>query len=119
MGKRIHVQILVRLAVAGDRAPVGRSSDVAKGDGGDLLPGEAASEHTRDVEDARRWFDTYDDLCRMKQKVLTELESQRDHVRPEGTAEINEDEGMFQAEYQRLRERREFWQSEIEARRSK
>lgn len=102
----------------GDRAPVGRSSGVAEDGGDDLLPGEAASAHSRDVEDARRWFDTYDDLCRMKQKVLTELESQRVHVRPEGTAEVNEDEAMLQAEYERLRERREFWQSEIKARHS-
>lgn len=97
--------------------PVGRSSDVAEGEGGELLPGETASEHSRDIDDARRWFDTYDDLCQMKQKVLTELESQRAHVRPEGRAEVNDDEEMLHAEYQRLRERREFWQSEIEARR--
>ena len=105
--------------MVGDSEPVDRSRGVADNDGGELLPGEAASEHSRDVEDARRWFDTYDDLCRMKEKVLSELESQRGHVRAEGTAEVNEDERMLHAEYRRLRERREFWQSEIEARGSK
>lgn len=92
---------------------------VAEKDGDELLPGEIGSAHSRDIEDARRWFNTYDDLCRMKRKVLTELESQRDNVRPEGMAELDEDEGILQAEYQRLRERREFWQSEIEARGNK
>lgn len=102
---------------SGDRAPVGRSSDVSEKNGDELLPGEAASAHSHDVDDARRWFETYDDLCRMKQKILTDLESQRADVRPEGTAEVDEDEAMLNAEYRRLRERREFWQSEIEARR--
>lgn len=105
--------------MVGDRAPVDRSSGVADDEGGELLPGERDSEHSRDVDDARRWFDTYDDLCEMKQKVLTELESQRGNVRAEGTAEVNEDERMLQAEYRRLRERREFWQSEIAARGSR
>ena len=102
--------------MAGDPAPVGRCSDVAEDNGDELLPGESASSRSHDVEDARRWFDTYDDLCRMKQKVLTELESQRDRVRPEGMAEVNDDEGMLNAEYWRMRERREFWRSEIDSR---
>ena len=89
-------------------------------DNGDkLLPGEASSAHSGDVDDARRWFETYDELCQLKQKILTDLESQAVRVPPEGDAEVKDDEAMLRAEYERLRERREFWHTEFEARRDR
>lgn len=106
------------LLTRGDQATVGRCPRVGNDDGDELLPGETSSERSRDVEDARRWLETYEELCRLKKNILTELESQRGHVPPEGAAEVNEDEAMLNAEYKRLLGRREFWQSEFEARRS-
>ena len=88
-------------------------------DGDKLLPGEASSAHSGNVDDARRWFETYDELCRLKQKILTELESQKIRVRPEGDAEVKDDEEMLGAEYKRLLERREFWHAEFEARQAR
>jgi hypothetical protein len=85
-------------------------------DGDELLPGEASSAHSGDVDDARRWLETYDELCRMKQKIINELESQKVKVPPEGDAEVKGDEAMLRAEYKRLLDRREFWHSEFEAR---
>ena len=85
-------------------------------DGDKLLPGEASSAHSGDVDDARRWFETYDELCRLKHKILTDLESQKVRVPPEGDAEVKDDEAMLRAEYERLLGRREFWHAEVEAR---
>ena len=85
-------------------------------DGDKLLPGEVSSAHSDDVDDARRWFETYDELCHLKQKILTELESQKVLVRPEGDAEVKDDEAMLRAEYERLLARRDFWHAEFEAR---
>ena len=81
-----------------------------------LLPGEASSAHSGDVDEARRWFETYDELCRLKQKILTDLESQKVRVPPEGDAAVKDDEAMLRAEYERLLGRREFWHAEVEAR---
>jgi len=92
---------------------------VGQDDGDKLLPGEASSAHSGDVDDARRWLETYDELCRLKQKVLTDLESQKVRVPPEGDAEVKDDEAMLGAEYKRLLGRREFWQAEFEARRDR
>jgi hypothetical protein len=98
----------------------GRSSavspDVAEDDGDKLLPGEASSAHSGDVDDARRWFETYDELCRLKHEILTDLETQKVRVPPEGDAEVKEDEAMLRAEYERLLERRDFWRAEFDAR---
>jgi len=71
---------------------------VGEDDGDKLLPGEASSAHSGDVDDARRWLETYDELCRLKQKILTD------------------DESMLRAEYERLLGRRAFWHAEFEAR---
>ena len=84
-----------------------------------LLSGEASSAHSGDVDEARRWFETYDELCRLKQKILTDLESQKVRVPPEGDAEVKDDEAMLRAEYERLLGRREFWHAEVEARRDR
>jgi hypothetical protein len=92
---------------------------VGEDDGDKLLPGEDSSAHSGDVDDARRWFETYDELCRLKLKILTDLESQKVHVPREGDAEVKDDEGMLRAEYERLLERREFWHTEFEARRDR
>jgi hypothetical protein len=89
---------------------------VEEDDGGKLLPGEASSAHSPDVDDARRWFETYDELCQLKQKILTDLKAQKVRVPPEGDAEVKDDEAMLRAEYERLLERREFWHAEFEAR---
>jgi hypothetical protein len=93
--------------------------DVGQDDGDKLLPGEASSAHSGDVDDARRWLETYDELCRLKQTILTDLESQKVRVPPEGDAEVKDDEAMLSAEYERLLGRREFWQAEFEARRDR
>jgi hypothetical protein len=92
---------------------------VGEENGDKLLPGEASSAHSGDVHDARRWFETYDELCRMKQKILTDLESQKVRVPPEGDAEVKDDEALLRAEYERLLERREFWHAEFEARKDR
>jgi hypothetical protein len=89
---------------------------VAEDDGDKLLPGEASSAHSGDVDDARRWYETYDELCRLKQKILTDLESQKVRVPSEGDAEVKDDEAMLGAEYERLLARRKFWHAELEAR---
>ncbi|TMF92953.1 MAG: hypothetical protein E6I04_15570 [Chloroflexi bacterium] len=85
-------------------------------DGDKLLPGEASSAHSGDADDARRWFETYDELCRLKQQILTDLESQKVRVPPEGDAEVKDDEAMLRDEYERLLERRNFWHAEFESR---
>ncbi|TMF26118.1 MAG: hypothetical protein E6I36_01395 [Chloroflexi bacterium] len=85
-------------------------------DGDKLLPGEASSAHSGDADDARRWFETYDELCRLKQQILTDLESQKVRVPPEGDAEVKDDEAMLRDEYERLLERRKFWHAEFESR---
>jgi hypothetical protein len=90
---------------------------VGEDDGDKLLPGEYSSARSGDADDARRWFETYDELCRLKQKILTDLESQKVLVPREGDPEVKADEAMLRAEYERLLERREFWQAEFEARR--
>ena len=100
----------------GTRRPSAVSPDVGEDDGDKLLPGEASSAHSGDVDDARRWFETYAELCRLKQQILTDLTSLKVRVPPEGDAEVKDDEAMLSAEYERLRERREFWQAEFEAR---
>jgi hypothetical protein len=92
---------------------------VGEDDGDKLLPGEASSAHSGDADDARRWFETYDELCRLKQKILADLESQKVRVPPEGDAEVKDDEAMLRAEYERLLERREFWHSQFESRQDK
>jgi hypothetical protein len=92
---------------------------VGEDDGDKLLPGEASSARSGDVNDARRWLETYDELCRLKQKILTDLESQKVRVPAEGDAEVKDDEKMLRAEYERLLGRREFWHAEFEARRDK
>jgi len=89
---------------------------MAEDDGDKLLPGEASSAHSGDVNDARRWLETYEELCRLKQKILTDLESQKVRVPPEGDAAVKGDEAMLRAEYERLLGRREFWHAEFEAR---
>ncbi|TME66636.1 MAG: hypothetical protein E6I50_10450 [Chloroflexi bacterium] len=89
---------------------------MAEDDGDKLLPGEASSAHSGDVDDARRWLETYEELCRLKQKILTDLESQKVRVPPEGDAAVKDDEAMLRAEYERLLGRREFWHAEFEAR---
>lgn len=104
------------LALPGEEALVGRFSHVGEDDGDKLLPGEASSAHSGDLDDARRWFETYDELCRLKQEILTDLESHKVRVPPEGDAEVKDDEAMLRAEYERLLGRREFWQAEFEAR---
>ena len=92
---------------------------MAEDDGDKLLPGEASSAHSGDLEDARRWFETYDELCRLKQKILSDLDSQKVRVPPEGDSEVKDDEAMLRAEYERLLERREFWHGEFEARQTR
>jgi len=52
----------------------------------------------------------------LKQKILTDLESQKVRVPPEGDAEVKDDESMLRAEYERLLGRRAFWHAEFEAR---
>jgi len=89
---------------------------MAEDDGDKLLPGEASSAHSGDVNDARRWLETYEELCRLKQKILRDLESQKVRVPPEGDAAVKGDEAMLRAEYERLLGRREFWHAEFEAR---
>ena len=103
----------------GTRRPSAVSPHVGADDGDKLLPGEPSSADSVDVDDARRWFETYDELCRLKQKILTDLESQKVRVPPEGDAEVREDEAMLRAEYERLLGRREFWHAEFEARRDR
>jgi hypothetical protein len=100
----------------GTRRPSTVSPLVGNDDHNKLLPGEASSAHSGDLDDARRWFETYDELCRLKQKILTDLESQKVLVPPEGDAEVKDDEAMLHAEYERLLERRDFWHAEYEAR---
>jgi len=92
---------------------------VGDNNGDKLLPGEASSAHSGDAADARRWFDTYDELCRLKQQILTDLESQKVRVPPEGDAEVKDDEAMLRAEYERLLERRDFWHAEFESRKDR
>ena len=92
------------------------SPHVGEDDDDKLLPGEASSERSGNAADARRWFEAYDELCRMKQKILTELESQKVRVPAEGDAEVKDDEAMLRTEYDRLLERRKFWHAELEAR---
>jgi hypothetical protein len=89
---------------------------VGEDDGDKLLPGEPSSAHSGNADDARRWFEAYDELCQMKQKILTELETQKVRVPAEGDAEVKDDEAMLRTEYARLLERRKFWQAEFEAR---
>ena len=103
----------------GTARPSAVSPHVGEDDGDKLLPGEASSAHSGDVDDARRWLETYDELCRLKQKILTDLESQKVRVPPEGDAEVKDDEAMLRAEYERLLGRREFWHAEFEARRDR
>jgi len=102
--------------VPGTGRPSAVSPHVGEDDGDKLLPGEASSAHSGDVDDARRWFETYDELCRLKHKILTDLESQKVRVPPEGDAEVKDDEAMLRAEYERLLGRRAFWHAEFEAR---
>src|SRR5437762_977960 len=105
-----------RLLRPGTGRPSAVSPHMADDDGDKLLPGEASSARSGDVDDARRWFETYDELCRLKHKILTDLESQKVRVPPEGDAEVKDDEAMLRTEYERLLGRREFWHSEFEAR---
>src|SRR6266513_2615780 len=100
----------------GTGRPSAVSPHVGEDDGDKLLPGEASSAHSGDVDDARRWLETYDELCRLKHKILTDLESQKVRVPPEGEAEVKDDESMLRAEYERLLGRRLFWHTEVEAR---
>ena len=100
----------------GTRRPSAVTHLVGEDDGDKLLPGEASSAHSGDADDARRWFETYDELCRLKQQILTDLESQKVRVPPEGDAEVKDDEAMLRDEYERLLERRKFWHAEFESR---
>jgi hypothetical protein len=100
----------------GTKRPSAVSPLVGNDDHDKLLPGEASSANSGDADDARRWFETYDELCRLKQKILTDLESQKVLVPPEGDAEVKDDEAMLGAEYERLLERRDFWHAEYQAR---
>lgn len=102
--------------MSGTGGPSAVSTHVGDDDGDKLLPGEASSAHSGDVDAARHWFETYDELCRLKQKILTELNSQKVRVPAEGEAEVKDDEAMLGAEYERLLERRDFWHGEFEAR---
>jgi hypothetical protein len=95
------------------------SPHVAEDDGDKLLPGEDSSARSGDVDDARRWFETYDELCRLKREILTDLEAQKVRVPPEGDAEVKDDEEMLRAEYERLVGRRDFWHAEFESRQNR
>src|SRR5438552_15979075 len=70
--------------VPGTGRPSAASPHAGEDDGDKLLPREASSAHSGDVDDARRCFETYDELCRWKHKILTDLEPQNVRVHPEG-----------------------------------
>src|SRR5436853_6231669 len=72
--------------IPGTGRPSAVSAHVGEDDGDKLLPGEASSAHSGDVDDARRWFETYDELCRLKHKILTDLEPQNVCAPPEAEA---------------------------------
>src|SRR5205807_9517867 len=70
-GPQLAVRHPSHLLCPGTGRPSAVSPHVGEDDGDKLLPGEASSAQSRDVDDARRWFETYDELCRLKQKILT------------------------------------------------
>src|SRR5256885_16813409 len=73
-------------SVPGTGRPSAVSPHVGEDDGDKLLPGEASSAHSGDVVDARRWFETYDELCRLQHMILTDIETQKVREPLEGGA---------------------------------
>ena len=80
-----------------------------------LLPGEATSVHSGDVDDVTHWLKVYAELCHFKEKLLRDIAAQREKVSDVGRVEVDNDEAMLQREADRLLRRLRFWQNRLDA----
>ncbi|HET9780824.1 MAG TPA: hypothetical protein VFR33_03510 [Candidatus Dormibacteraeota bacterium] len=78
-----------------------------------LLPGEATSMKSGDVQDIRQWVAVYHELYSFKEKLLKELEEQTKCVTPPGGFELANDKHLLEAEASRLHRRLQFWEDRL------
>ncbi len=81
-----------------------------------LLPGEARSVRSGDIEDVRHWVAVYSELYGFKQRLLEEVGEQKKHVMEPGKSELANDLKLLQREADRLAGRLRYWQHELERR---
>jgi hypothetical protein len=81
-----------------------------------LLPGEQDALHSRFWDDAKIWYDVYEELSHFKHHLLAALVEQRNGVRQEGRHEVQNDKILLTREADRLSRRLEFWQEELRKR---
>jgi hypothetical protein len=79
-----------------------------------LLPGEATSMKSGDLDDIRQWVATYSELYSFKEHLLLELEEQAKQVTPPGGFELANDKKLLETEASRLHQRLLFWQHRLE-----
>ena len=78
-----------------------------------LLPGEATSINSGDIQDMRQWVAVYHELYSFKETLLEELEDQVKRVTPPGGFELANDKKLLESEASRLHRRLEFWEERL------
>ena len=109
---------LLRLLEVGEHPGEAEAKEAAKEvtEADSLLPGEQNALHSPFWDDAKTWYDVYEELFRVKQDLLATLVEQRDTVRQEGRHEVQNDKILLTREADRLSRRLEFWQEEVRKR---
>ena len=81
-----------------------------------LLPDEAKSVNSGDLDDLRHWIEIYRELHDFKAHLLDEVADQRQRVRDQGRVELDKDRELLERERERLDRRLRFWEEELERR---
>jgi hypothetical protein len=79
-----------------------------------LLPGEASSMSSGDLEHIRQWVATYSELYSFKENLLQEIDEQVKQVTPPGGFELANDKRLLESEASRIHKRLQFWQHRLE-----
>ena len=78
-----------------------------------LLPDEAKSIESGDVEHLRLWVDTYRELHQFKEHLLDEIAVQKQRVSAPGRVELDNDRKLIERERDRVGRRLRFWEQEL------
>ena len=81
-----------------------------------LLPGEATSLHSGNLDDARLWVRVYAELTGFKDVLLAQVREQGRSVTEAGQPEVENDTKLLEREAKRLKRRLMLWQHELDKR---
>lgn len=81
-----------------------------------LLPDEAKSMGSGNLDELRHWVDTYRELYDFKEHLLVEIADQKQRVSVQGRVELDNDRKLVESERDRIGRRLTYWEQQLENR---